>query len=126
MPCCREDDFYAEITTHQSVSPFRKKWLASTPAVPNRKQRLRVVINSFPKSLNEAQWFEEEICPIAAIVYVDLEAEKAMQRTNIRAYSAVRSGHKLFAKDNSDLIKQFRERGNILEVRANTGSGTPC
>jgi hypothetical protein len=85
-----------------------------------------VVINSFPKSLNEAQWFEEEICPIAAIVYVDLEAEKAMQRTNIRAYSAVRSGHKLFAKDNSDLIKQFRERGNILEVRANTGSGTPC
>jgi len=96
-----EDDFFTEIATHQ---------------VSARGTRLRVIMNGFPKTLDEAAWFEEEICPIAAIVFIDCPPEKAIARTQERAYSAVKGGHKLFKKETEGLIAEFRKRGNFLEI----------
>jgi len=96
-----EDDFFTEISSHM---------------VAARGQKLRVVLNGFPKTLDEAKWFEEEICPISAIVFIDCPPEAAVKRTQEKAYNAVKGGHKLFAKETESLIATFREKGNFLEI----------
>jgi len=89
------------------------------------------------RTLDEAKWFEEEvssssssidtnpkresmipfqICPISAIIFVDVAPETAVKRTQERAYKAVKGGHKLFARETDTLIKEFRNRGNFLEI----------
>ena len=80
------------------------------------------------RNLEEAKWFEEEICKISAIVFVDCVSdwsnemclssiyfyqppEVAEKRTQQRARKAVQGGHKLFQRSTETLIAQFREQG---------------
>ncbi|GAA94543.1 uncharacterized protein L969DRAFT_100567 [Mixia osmundae IAM 14324] len=90
-----EDDLWADIA----------KELAA-----NRGEKLRVVVDGFPGNLRDAQWFENEVCPILCFVYIDTPADKAAER------GADPQSKARFDEEAKDLIAHYRHKGNFLEI----------
>ena len=57
------------------------------------------------------------------IVFVDTPIDAALKRVDKRAAQAIPEQHKAWERSTADLIAEYRERGNILEVRLAIANG---
>ncbi|CAO1618518.1 unnamed protein product [Parajaminaea phylloscopi] len=79
-----------------------------------------VVLDGYPRTLEQAREIEQSLCPIFVVLYFDLPRDVFQQR-----FTSGPKAEQLWdpaAKQLGPLVDHFRSRGNILEISANWDS----
>jgi len=83
----------------------------------HQRSKLRVLIDGFPRTLYEAIWFEEEVCPAAYCIFIDCPVGAAASRMpDDQSARIIELGHKLFAQESLAVVEYYRKSGRLIEV----------
>lgn len=103
----------------QDIRKEIERIVSETSSARKDGKKIRVIIEGFPKTLEEANTFENEVVPILLIISIVLDASKGIERVKENDESYKRDAKinwKRFEDNSEGLIKRFRDQGNILEI----------